>query len=102
MIIRYKNAALRDIQQKQDYIANVLKNKKAAQNLVSSILRTVSQLMDNPMMGVPLNSKFDVDSDLRFFIISKQLAFYRIEDESVISVVRVLDGRQDYMSILFE
>ena len=101
MIIRYKNAALRDIQQKQDYIANVLKNKKAAQNLVSSILRTVSQLMDNPMMGVPLNSKFDVDSDLRFFIISKQLAFYRIEDESVISVVRVLDGRQDYMSILF-
>ena len=53
-------------------------------------------------MGVPLNSKFDVDSDLRFFIISKQLAFYRIEDESVISVVRVLDGRQDYMSILFE
>lgn len=102
MIIRYKNAALRDIQQKQDYIANVLKNKKAAQNLVSSILRTVSQLMDNPMMGVPLNSKFDVDSDLRFFIISKQLAFYRIEDESVISVVRMLDGRQDYMSILFE
>ena len=102
MIIRYKNAALRDIQQKQDYIANVLKNKKAAQNLVSSILRTVSQLMDNPMMGVPLNSKFDVDSDVRFFIISKQLAFYRIEDESVISVVRVLDGRQDYMSILFE
>ena len=102
MIIRYKNAALRDIQQKQDCIANVLKNKKAAQNLVSSILRTVSQLMDNPMMGVPLNSKFDVDSDLRFFIISKQLAFYRIEDESVISVVRVLDGRQDYMSILFE
>ena len=102
MIIRYKNAALRDIQQKQDYIANVLKNKKAAQNLVSSILRAVSQLVDNPMMGVPLNSKFDVDSDLRFFIISKQLAFYRIEDESVISVVRVLDGRQDYMSILFE
>ena len=102
MIIRYKNAALRDIQQKQDYIANVLKNKKAAQNLVSSILRTVSQLMDNPMMGVPLNSKFDVDSDLRFFIISKQLAFYRIEDESVISVVRMLDGRQDYMTILFE
>lgn len=102
MIIRYKNAALRDIQQKQDYIANVLKNKKAAQNLVSSILRAVSQLVDNPMMGVPLNSKFDVDSDLRFLIISKQLVFYRIEDESVMSVVRVLDGRQDYMSILFE
>lgn len=52
-------------------------------------------------MGVPLNGKFDVESDLRFLIISKQLVFYRIENEAQISVVRVLDGRQDYMSILF-
>lgn len=33
MKIRYKRAALLDIQQKYDYIANVLKNKKAAQTL---------------------------------------------------------------------
>ena len=53
-------------------------------------------------MGIPLSGKFDVDSDLRFLIVSKQLVFYRIEDETLVSVVRVLDGRQDYMSILFE
>lgn len=102
MKIRYKRAALRDIQQKQEYITSVLKNKPAAEKLTVSILRAVSLLADNPRMGVPLNGKFDVDSDLRFLIVSKQLVFYRIEDETLVSVVRVLDGRQDYMSILFE
>jgi len=102
MRVRYKSAALRDLQQKQDYIADTLKNRSAARKLMTSILRTASQLVDNPMMGVPLSSKYDVDSDLRFLIVSKQLVFYRIEDEDTVSVVRVLDGRQDYLSILFE
>ena len=101
MKITYKSAALWDIQQKRDYIGTVLKNRPAAQKLTESILRAVSLLADNPRMGVPLRSKYDVDSDLRFLIVSKQLIFYRIEDETQISVVRVLDGRQDYMSILF-
>ena len=102
MKIRYKRAALRDIQQKQEYITSVLKNRPAAEKLTVSILRAVSLLADNPRMGIPLSGKFDVDSDLRFLIVSKQLVFYRIEDETFVSVVRVLDGRQDYMSILFE
>ena len=101
MKIRYKRAALRDIQQKYDYIANVLKNKRAAQTLVERILHTVSQFTDNPMIGASLNSKFDVNSDLRFLIVAKQLVFYRIEDMDFISIVRVLDGRQDYISVLF-
>ena len=37
MRIEYKGIALRDIQQKQDYIANALKNRSAAQKLVYSI-----------------------------------------------------------------
>ena len=85
MKIRYKGAALRDIKQKQDYIGNILHNKQAGQKLTESILCAVSLLADNPSMGV-----------------SKQLVFYRIEDETQISVVRILDGQQDYMSILFD
>ena len=101
MRIIYKSIALRDIQQKLDYITDVLKNETAAQKLVKSILQAVSQLAENPMIGVPLSSKFDLDSDLRFLIVSKQLVFCRLEGDDVISVIRVLDGRQDYMSILF-
>lgn len=101
MNITYKSAALRDIQQKRDYIGNILSNKQAARKLTESILRAVSLLAENPRMGVPLRSRYEVDSDLRFLIVSKQLVFYRIEDETQISVVRILDGRQDYMAILF-
>lgn len=101
MKIEYKRLALLDIRQKQDYIANTLHNKTAAVKLTASILRSVSQLADHPMMGPLLSSRLDVDSDLRVLIVSKQLVFYRIEDQTTISVVRVLDGRQDYISLLF-
>ena len=56
-------AKLRDIEEKRDYIANTLKNGAAAQKLVTSILHAVSLLADNPRMGTPLNSKYEVDTD---------------------------------------
>ena len=102
MNITYKGIALRDIEEKRDYIANTLKNGAAAQKLVTSILHAVSLLADNPRMGTPLSSKYEVDTDLRYVIVAKQLIFYRIVDDAYISVTRVLDGRQEYMAILFQ
>ena len=101
MRIEYKRTALLDLQQTQNYIANVLKNKPAAHKLVSSVLHAVSLLSDNPMMGTALNSRYDVDSNIWFLVVSKQFVFYQIFDNSLISIIRILDGRQDYMSILF-
>lgn len=102
MRIEYKGAALRDLQEKQEYVEKVLKNKAAARKLSSTILRAVSLLAEHPMMGTPLNSKYDIDSDLRFIVVSKQLVFYQVVDDTLISVIRVLDGRQDYMALLFD
>lgn len=101
MRIEYKHAALLDLQQTRDYIAKTLNNKPAAQKLVSSVLHDISLLADNPRMGPALSSRFDVDSDLRFIVVAKQLVFYQIVDDSLISIVRILDGRRDYLSILF-
>ena len=42
-----------------------------------------------------------METDLRFLIVARQLVFYRIVNDELISVVRVLDGRQDYMALLF-
>ena len=102
MRIEYKRTALLDLQQTQDYIANTLKNRPAAQKLVSSVLHNISLLAHNPRMGTALNSQFDVDPDLRFIVLSKQLVFYQIVDDDLISIVRILDGRRDYLSTLFE
>lgn len=57
--IIYKHQAVLDIRQKQEYIAQTLGNKKAAQKLVASILKAISLLEENPMMGISMEARFE-------------------------------------------
>ena len=97
MKIVYKHQAVLDIRQTQEYIAETLGNKGAAQKLVASILKAISLLEENPMMG----AKFEIKTSIRFFIVAKHLVFYEISEDNMLSILRVLDGRQDYLAILF-
>lgn len=101
MKIIYKKTAIMDIQNTERYITEKLHNKKAARQLTERIVREISQLSANPFMGVMLNSKYDVDTDIRILIVAKQLVFYRVVEENYIEIIRVLDGRQDYLARLF-
>ena len=102
MRVLYKKTALDDIQETEQYITKELHNKTAAKKLTRMIVQTVSLLTANPYMGTPLNSKYEVDTDIRFLIVAKQLVFYRVnESEQSVEITRVIDGRQDYMAILF-
>lgn len=101
MRLQYRPAAIADIQRAADYIENVLKNRSAAQRLKAKILQETSLLKENPQMGTLLSSKYDgLDTSMRFIVISKQLVFYEI-DNDMIEVVRVIDGRMDYLMHLF-
>ena len=101
MKLQYRPAAISDIGKASDYIDDVLKNRSAANRLKSKILAGVSLLKDNPYMGTPLSSRYDgVPEDIRFLVISKQLVFYKVT-ETGIEVIRVLDGRRDYLVHLF-
>ena len=60
MKIVYKHQAVLDIRQTQEYIAETLGNKRAAQKLVASILKAISLLEENPMMGVSMGAKFEI------------------------------------------
>ena len=91
MNVVYKHRAVVDLQQTQEYIETKLGNPKAARKLISSILHAVSLLQENPAMGISLEAKFGIESSIRFFV----------TDEDALTVLRVLDGRQDYLSILF-
>ena len=101
MKIRYKRTALEDIRETEQYIRNVLHNGSAAKKLTKRVVQAVSLLADNPYMGTPLSSRFDVETDLRYLLISEQLVFYRVVDGAYVEVTRVLNGRQDYLTILF-
>ena len=57
--IIYKHQAVLDIRQTQEYIAETLGNKRAAQKLVASILKAISLLEENPMMGISMEARFE-------------------------------------------
>ena len=101
MKIVYKHQAVLDIRQTQEYIAETLGNKRAAQKLVASILKAISLLEENPMMGVSMGAKFEIKTSIRFFIVAKHLVFYEISEDNMHSNLRVVEGRQDYLAILF-
>ena len=102
MRIVYRPSAVKDILDTSDYIKNNLNNPQAAQKLKEQIARGISLLKDNPNLGALLADKFSLSEDVnyRYIIIKKQIVFYEVNDD-VIEIVRVLDGRTDYLSKLF-
>lgn len=101
MNIRYKKRAFEDLQETQRYISETLHNKRAAEQLTERVFREISQLSEYPFMGVPLNSKYDIETDIRVLTVAKQLVFYRVITDKYIEIIRILDGRQDYLALLF-
>ena len=100
MKVVYRPAAIDDIRSTAAYIEKELKNPQAAMRFKERILYSVSLLKDNPNMENLLSNKYDsIESDYQYIIVNKQLVFYEINDE-IIEVVRVLDGRTDYLAHL--
>ncbi|SHK01594.1 type II toxin-antitoxin system RelE/ParE family toxin [Desulforamulus aeronauticus] len=101
MKIRYTPKALKDLQEMSDYISNVLYNPQAAASIKKSILDTCGHLKVQPFLGVSVQEKTGYETDLRFLVCEKHLAFYRVEND-YISIARIINGKQDYLRILFE
>ena len=60
MRVSYKRAAVKDMEATRDYIAGRLKNPKAAKKLMTTLLKAISLLADNPYMGAALAEKFEI------------------------------------------
>lgn len=53
-------------------------------------------------MGVSVAAKTGFETDLRMLICKNQIAIYRIDtDTDTVFIARIINGRQDYMRILF-
>ena len=100
MRLLYRPAAINDIESTANYIEQELNNPSAAYKLKTNLVRSITLLRDNPELGIKLSDKFDVKSDFRFVIVNKQIVFYEIQPEHI-EIVRVLDGRTDYLTHLF-
>ena len=102
MKLQYRPAAIADLQKTPHNITETLKNPKAAASLRARILRNISLLRENPFMGTPLSSREDTpDTNVRYLVISRQMVFYEVL-ENRIEILRILDGRTNYLALLFD
>lgn len=100
MRLRYTPEAREDLRRTEQYIAENLCNADAAKHVIANILKACSRLKEQPDMGIRLGQKIGRNTKVRYIICGKHLAFYLIEDQ-VISVIRILDSRTNYMQIIF-
>ena len=100
MKIKYTPAAMEDLQEMKTYIAKTLHNPKAANRITKSILDSCANLKNHPQLGMSLAAKTGQDTDLRYLVCEQHLALYRVEGELIL-IARILDGRTDYMRVLF-
>lgn len=102
MKLKYTPEAISDLQEITDYIKNNRHNPSAAKRISKMILDDCSQLKAYPRSGISIESKTGFKTDLRMKICENWIANYRIDDDSdTVSISRIIDGRQDYMRILF-
>lgn len=100
MRIIYKKSAIDDFLNTENYIINQFHNNQAAKKLKTNIVDTISLLKDNPYLGPKMSDRFNIDTSLRYLIVSKQIVFYDINDDNI-EIIRILDSRQNYLSLLF-
>ena len=87
--IHYSLESRRDLDDIWDYIVSELQNRSAA-----------DQLKIFAELGTPLSSIADVSSEYRYLVSGNYMVFYRVQGSDVY-IDRVLYGRSNYMSILF-
>ena len=98
--LRITPAAASDLAEIKAYISLELHNPQAAQRIVKSITHDLRHLQQNPHLGFSVSAKTARETDLRALLSGNYFLFYRVEIEAV-QVARILDGRQDYLRVLF-
>ena len=99
MKLNYTPEAISDIQNIRHYIKHTLRNPAASARISKAILDACSSLKAFPKMGVSIAG---FETDLRMLPCENWIAVYRVDpDSDVVSIARIIDGRQDYMHILF-
>lgn len=93
-------AAASDLAEINAYISTQLHNPQAARRIVKNITHDLRLLQQNPHLGFSVSAKIGRETNLRALLSGNYFLFYRIENETI-QVSRVLDGRQDYLRVLF-
>ncbi len=99
--IHITSAAKRDIMQAADCIEFVLKNPKAADDLLDETEKKINSLSEFPekfqLVGDPVLASWGI----RLIVINNYLAFYKISKKNMqIHIVRFLYQKSNWISLL--
>jgi plasmid stabilization system protein ParE len=97
--IVFSPKAVDDLDGIKVYIESELGSPKVANEKVIEILDAIDNLAAFPEIGPSLRGKVNSLTKYRCLSISRYLVFYRNEHDKVL-VVRILNGRMDYLKIL--
>lgn len=97
VISNYAAAKLRKIGY---YISHKLKKTIAAKNTLSKIKAAYSKLRDNPYIGVPLNTKTERETKLRFLVSGSYVIIYDVCGD-LVKIVNIFNGRQNEWYLFF-
>ena len=99
MNLRYTPAARDDLRRIRDYLRDELAQPLSAERIPAEIVRRCARLKTPPRLGPPLAPRVRRPADLRYLPCAAHLAFYRIDPDAV-SILRILNTRQDFVRIL--
>jgi len=98
--VLYSPEAINDIQSLKNYISDNLDSPEAAFSTVEKIMKSIRVLADFPMSGTPLETVIKFETDYRFIVCGNYIVFYK-SDNNTVKIIRVLYGKRNYLSILF-
>ncbi len=97
------NAAQLDLLNAANHIEFILKNPKAADDLLAEAEKQISGLANFPEKFRLVNDPVLASWGIRFVVVNNYLAFYIISDsESTITVVRFLYRKSDWNALLHQ
>lgn len=101
--IHITNAARRDLLNAVDYIEFVLKNPKAADELLDEAEKRINSLADFPEKFRLVDDTVLSSWGIRFIMVDNYLAFYIIDDKkNMVIIVRFLYQKSDWNAILHQ
>ena len=99
--VQITSAAERDLIRAADHIEFVLKNPKAADELIDEAEKQINSLSDFPEKFRLVDDPVLASWGIRFVIVNGYLAFYTIsEEENLVIVVRFLFQKSNWNAIL--